>query len=102
MKLKSNLHYIIFTMAFSIWLVSLLAIYLPMTRWGTPTFPFVIDNNTLAIFLGSTVLSSVSSFLIGLDKLGKLPHAVNAIKQQFENLSSINASLRQMLRKTRT
>jgi len=101
-RLKSNLHYIIFSIAFSTWLVSLLAIYLPMSRWGTPTFPVIIDNNILAIFLASTALSSVSSFLIGLDKLGKLPHAVNVIKQQFENLSSINNSLKNMLRKTRT
>lgn len=66
--------YSFFVIVFSVWLISLLAIYLPASNWVTSTFPPTIDNTTLAIFLASTVLSSLTSFLLGLDKLVRINH----------------------------
>lgn len=69
-KLKRNLQYIVFTAVFSAWLVSLLAVYLPVSNWVTPTFPSTVDNNALMIFLVTTALSSLSSLFVGLNMLG--------------------------------
>ena len=66
--------YSFFVIVFSVWLISLLAIYLPASNWVTSTYPSTIDNTTLAIFLVSTVLSSLTSFLLGLDKLLRKNH----------------------------
>ena len=74
MKLKKNLHFVIFSVTFATWLVSLLAIYSPMSESVTSTFPARTDDSALAVFLVSTVLASTISFLIGLDKLGTLSY----------------------------
>ncbi len=70
MNLKSDLKYIVFGITFSTWVVSLLAVYLPMSRWVTPTFPVNVDNTVLTAFLATTILSSMSSLYIGLGMLG--------------------------------
>ena len=69
-KLKRNLQYIVFCAMLSAWLVSLLAVYLPVSRWGTPTFPSTIDNKTLMVFLVTAGLSSFSSLYVGFNMLG--------------------------------
>ena len=51
----------------------MLTVYLPISGWVTQAFPLTINNEILAIFLVSAVLSSLASLSIGLDELGKLP-----------------------------
>jgi hypothetical protein len=63
--------YLFFSVAFSAWIVSLLAVYLPIIRWATPTFPLIVGDNLIAIFLASTAIASITSLLIGLNKLGR-------------------------------
>jgi len=79
MKLKNNLHYIVFTLIFTTWIVSMVIILEPFGLLKTypPTFPRRIDPNIITVFSITSVLSTVISFLIGLDKLGKL----SAIKE---------------------
>jgi hypothetical protein len=70
MTLKQTISYILFSLFISVWLVSLLALYLA-SRIASP-FPSTVDGSIMTIFWVATALSAVSSFLIGLDKLGTL------------------------------
>lgn len=69
-RLKRNLQYIVFCAMLSAWLLSLSAVYLPVSRWGTPTFPLTVDNNILTVFIVTTGLSSFSSLYVGFNMLG--------------------------------
>lgn len=69
--LKSKVPYFFFLTTLIIWLVSLLAVYLPIVGWVNPSFPLAVDSTVLMTFLVSAGLASVSSLLIGLHKLGK-------------------------------
>lgn len=71
LALKSRMPYLFFLATFAIWLVSLLAIYLPVSGLVTPSFSLTVDDTAMTIFLVSAGLGSVSSLLIGLRKLGK-------------------------------
>lgn len=84
-KLEENLRYIAFGIAFGLWFVSLLAVYLPISNWGTPTFPVTISNNVLTLFLVMSGLSSFASLYIGLDILG-------VISKMKKKSSTINES----------
>lgn len=68
---KGKIPYLFFITGFGIWAASLLTIYLPISGWVTPVYSTVVDNNTMTVFLGSTVLSFLSSLLIGLNHLRK-------------------------------
>lgn len=61
LALKSKGPYFFFLAAFAIWLVSLLGIYLPVSGWMTPSFPLIIDNTRMTVFLVSASLASFSS-----------------------------------------
>ncbi len=74
MNQKKKPLYIFLFIILSIWIVSLLAIYLPTTNFVIPTFPLTQNNHILTIFLVSTALSSITSFLVGLSELGKIPN----------------------------
>jgi len=80
MTSKERLLYIFFIMMLSAWFVSLLAVYLPTSKFVTPIFPVVIDSHIFVVFSVATALSSLTSFLIGLDKLGKLSSIRNRIR----------------------
>ena len=69
--LKSKVPYFFFLTTFIIWLASLLAVYMPIIGWVTPSFPLTVNNTILMTFLVSAGLASVSSLLIGLHKLGR-------------------------------
>ena len=70
MPLKKNLQYKAFLSVFSIWIVSLVAVYLPISRLLTPTFPLTIEYNyKLLLFVVSATISSIIAFYIGFDRL---------------------------------
>ena len=71
-------------MSLSVWLVSLLAVYLPTIRGGIPTFSSTIDANVMRIFLISTVLTSFTSLLLGLHELCELSILKNRIRHLFK------------------
>lgn len=73
MPLKKTLIYICFTITLSIWFVSLLTVC--SISKEISTFPSTVDASIIAVFLVSAVLSAVTSFSIGLNKLGILPRA---------------------------
>jgi hypothetical protein len=50
-------------------MVSLLIVYLPISGLMTPTFPFVINNNTMGVFLSATALVVVISSTLGLNRV---------------------------------
>ena len=69
MSLKKKIPLLFLAATFSIWLVSLLSIFLTIGRWGTPTFPLVLDANIVKFFVISTVFSSLASLLVGVYEL---------------------------------
>jgi len=85
MKLKSNLHYIIFMAIFGTWIILLLSIcqLFGLLSTSPPTFPRRIDPNVFTIFSIFSALSAISSFLMGLDKLGKLSTVKQHIRKRF-------------------
>jgi hypothetical protein len=70
MALKKILPYLLLSALFALWLFSLLAVYLPITSWGTPTFPITINSNMKALFLASSIILALATFLFGIQKLG--------------------------------
>jgi hypothetical protein len=72
MDLKKILPYAFFSIVLSAWFFSLLMVYIPTTSWVTPTFPLTIDANMKTLFLALTVLSALTSMLMGLKVMGKL------------------------------
>jgi len=71
LALESKVPYFFFLTTFTIWLVSLLAVYLLISGWVSPSFPLTMNHTIITVFLVSAGLASVSSLLIGLHKLGK-------------------------------
>jgi hypothetical protein len=70
-NLRGKTPYLFFFVAFGIWIVSLLTVYLPISGLVTPVYPLIIDSNIMTVFLGSTAVCFLSSLLIGLSKLGR-------------------------------
>lgn len=66
MPLKKRIPLLIVASTFSIWLLSLLLMYIPISPWSAQTFPKVIDGSVLAFFLVATALSFSSSLVLGL------------------------------------
>ena len=73
MALKKSMLNKVFIVVLITWFLSLLTIYIPTSKWITPTFPKTINNYTLTIFTTSTVLASVTSLYLGLDQLRAKP-----------------------------
>ncbi|MFB0503121.1 MAG: hypothetical protein ACETWE_04740 [Candidatus Bathyarchaeia archaeon] len=69
-RLRKNLRYIVFSTLVSVWFVSLLAVYLPISGWVPRTFPLAVEDNLLTLFLVTAGLSSLSSLYMGLSMLG--------------------------------
>jgi len=57
---------ILFLAAFSVWIVLLLGIYLPLVGWLPNTYPPEFNEGILAAFQVSTVSASIISFYIGV------------------------------------
>jgi hypothetical protein len=79
MGLKKVLPYLILSVLLAVWVILLLAVYIPTTSWGTPTFPVKIDPNVKMMFLASTVLLMSASFLMGMKKLGMISRISNSL-----------------------
>ena len=75
MSLEKTLLYFSYFIVLGIWFLSLSAVYLPTSKWVTPTFPVIIDTHTQTMFLISSALASASSLLIDLESMGKLSDA---------------------------
>ena len=73
MALKKSLLSKVFIVVFGIWFISLLAVYVPISSWMTPTFPKTINNYALTIFIASTGLATPMSLYLGLDQLKAKP-----------------------------
>ncbi|MDH5440686.1 MAG: hypothetical protein OEZ48_02340 [Candidatus Bathyarchaeota archaeon] len=69
-RLRKNLRYIVFSTLVSVWFVSLLAVYLPISGWVPRTYPLAVEDNLLTLFLVTAGLSSLSSLYMGLSMLG--------------------------------
>jgi len=63
--------FILFLAAFSVWIVLLLGIYLPLVGWLPNTYPPEFDEGVLAAFQVSTVLASIISFYIGVGGISR-------------------------------
>lgn len=81
---KKTLLYAFFIITFTIWLALLLVFYFPTRVQTAPIISSVMDGAIRTIFLASTLLSSITSFLIGLDKLGMLSAMRNTIRKYFK------------------
>jgi len=84
MSLKKKVPLLFFTGTFSVWLVSLLSVCLTIGRWGTPTFPLVIDANIVKFFVISTVFSSLASLLLGVYELLSESALKGNVRQNFK------------------
>jgi len=69
-RLRNNLQYVVFSILLSVWFVSLLVVYLPISGWGPRTYPLAVEDSVLTLFLVAAGLSSLSSLYIGLSMLG--------------------------------
>jgi hypothetical protein len=61
--------YYFFAVAFCIWVILLLAIYLPISGLKMTIFPFINDNTEMMYFLVSATVASIFSLSIGIKKL---------------------------------
>ena len=82
MSFKKRIPLILFASAFSVWSISLLAVYLPVSPWGANTFPKVVDASIMNVFLISTVLSFTGALVMGLRGFFNKPN----LKASGENL----------------
>jgi hypothetical protein len=85
MNWKKTIPYIFLSVLFAIWLFLLLAVYVPTTSWGTPTFPVKIDPSLKTMFFASTVALASASFLMGMEKLGLLSRISNLLGHHKKN-----------------
>jgi hypothetical protein len=84
MSLKKKFLYAFFIIILSIWFVSLLVFSLSTSIWGTQNFPLIMNAYLRTILWASTVLSSLTSFFLGLYELGVLSILKSHIKHYFE------------------
>src|SRR3990170_2422011 len=79
---QAKFAYFLFFSCFTVWLALILSVCFPSGRWITPIiFP---NYFILALFIGSSVLSSIPAMFIGLDFLG-INFKIRKEKQNFRN-----------------
>jgi hypothetical protein len=66
MSLKKRIPLFFFISTFSVWVISLVLVYLPISPWSGPVFPKAVDPGMVNIFLISTVLSFSAALVMGL------------------------------------
>ena len=66
MSFKKRIPLIFFITTFSVWSISLLAVYLPLSPWSANTFPKFVDASIINVFLISTALSFTGALVMGL------------------------------------
>ena len=69
MSLKKRIPLLFFLSTFSVWLVSLFLVYLPISPWNSQTFPRSVDAGMMTIFLVATALSLGASLFMGVREL---------------------------------
>jgi hypothetical protein len=77
MSLKKKIPLFFFIGTLSVWLISLLLVYLPLSPWGAPVFPKSVDAGMMNIFLISTALSFTTAFVMGLREILPLKAKTN-------------------------
>jgi hypothetical protein len=66
---SSTKAYLFFLATFAIWIATLLIVYLPISGLMAPTFPFILNNNTMGLFLSATALVVITSLTLGLNRV---------------------------------
>jgi hypothetical protein len=66
MSFKKRIPMLFFISTFSVWFISLLLVYLPISPWSEPVFPKSVDAGMLNIFLVATALSFGASLFMGV------------------------------------
>jgi hypothetical protein len=66
---RSRKPYYLFSAAFCIWVILLLAIYLPISGLVAPIFPLTISDNMMMSFFVSSTVASIIPLFIGINKL---------------------------------
>jgi len=83
-RLRNNLRYVVFSILLSVWFVSLLAVYLPISGRVPRTYPLAVEDSVLTLFLVAAGLSSLGSLHIGLSMLGaysRIEAMMHAVRQ---------------------
>lgn len=66
---SSTKAYLFFLATFAMWVAALLIVYLPISGLMAPTFPFILNNNTMGLFLTATALVVITSLTLGLNRV---------------------------------
>jgi hypothetical protein len=69
MPLKQKIPLIFFIVTFSLWFISLMLIYLPISPWSGPVFPKSVDPSMMNIFLIMTAISTSASLMMGFREI---------------------------------
>jgi hypothetical protein len=69
MSLKQKLPLVFFLVTFSLWFISLMLIYLPISPWSGPVFPKSVDPSMMNIFLIMTAMSTSASLMMGFREI---------------------------------
>jgi heme/copper-type cytochrome/quinol oxidase subunit 3 len=69
MSLKEKIPLFFFIITVSVWFISLLLIYLPISPWSGPVFPKSVDPSMMSIFLVMTALSTSASLMMGFREI---------------------------------
>jgi hypothetical protein len=70
-NLKKRAPFIFFSIMLTLWVVSILAVYLPISPWSAQTFPKTIDAKAMNFFLTMTGISFATFLGMGLRGLSK-------------------------------
>ena len=73
MSFKKRIPMLFFIGTFSVWLISLLLVYLPLSPWSAPVFPKSVDAGMMNIFLMTTVLSFTAALVMGFREFFNKP-----------------------------
>jgi heme/copper-type cytochrome/quinol oxidase subunit 3 len=73
MPLKQKIPLLFFIITVSVWFISLLLVYLPISPWSGPVFPKSVDPSMMNMFLVMTALSTSASLMMGFREFR--PHA---------------------------
>ncbi|UCC57748.1 MAG: hypothetical protein JSW14_05060 [Candidatus Bathyarchaeum sp.] len=71
--MRKRLQTFIVSALFVVWIIALLLVYLPISGWIIPTFPFTVDYQyKILLFLTTTAMVSGSFFIKGIQLLRRL------------------------------
>jgi len=89
MSFKKRVPLLFFIGTFIAWFASLLLVYLPVSGWGEPTFPPIVNPDMLKIFLVATALSCGASLFMGISELKNWSFLKGKTRHSFESIENI-------------